>query len=169
MAQKIEIVEKEIGHVLEIEENASMLKLPSLMGKDLTLILDYMKEKNVTPEEAPYGRYLDIDWDSQMKKGLLADMIDVFTKKWHFTVGFPTQRELEQSGNIKHKFFEKKKYVQTTHMGPYQKVGKTYKSMYIWAKNENLELENISIEFYLNDPKETKKNDLKTLVLIPIK
>ena len=169
MLPKIELVTKEIGNVIEIEENASMFKLPSIMGKDLSLISEYLKKNEVITEEPPYAQYLDIDWDAQMKKGMLADFIDVFTKKWHFVVGFQIPQKIESSENMLHGFIEQKTYIQTTHFGPYHKVGKTYERMYEWGNKENLKLENKSIEFYLNDPRETKKNELETLVLIPIK
>ena len=169
MAQKIEIIEKEIGHVIEIEENVSVFKLPSIMGKDLKLISEYLEEKSVKSKDAPYARYLDIDWDVQTQKGMLANLIDLFTKKWHFLNGFTIPTELEAKDNMKTDLIKLKKYVQTTHFGPYQKVGNTYKNMYVWAKEQNFELVGESIEFYLNDPRETKKELLETLVLIPIK
>ena len=169
MSPKIELVRKEIGDVLKIEESASMFKLPSLMGKDLNLILEYLKEQDVKTNEPPYARYLDIDWDAQMKKGMLSDLFDAFTKKWHFFVGFSIPKSVESRGNIIHELIEQRKYIQTTHFGPYHKVGDTYKRLYEWAKNENLDLEHQSIEFYLNDPKETEKKDLETLVLIPVR
>ena len=37
-----------------------------------------------------------------------------------------------------------------------------------WARTQGLSYENESIEFYLNDPKDTKKESLKTMVLIPV-
>ncbi len=169
MNPKIEIVEKEIGFVIEIEEKASTFKLPLVMGKDLKQISEYLKENNVNSKNAPYARYLDINWDVQTQKGMLANLIDLFTKKWHFLNGFTTPTKLEAKDNMKTDLIKLNKYVQTTHLGPYQKVGDTYKKMYAWAKGQNLELVGESIEFYLNDPRETKKEFLETLVLIPIK
>lgn len=40
--------------------------------------------------------------------------------------------------------------------------------MYAWSKEQNLSLQGESLEFYLNDPRETDKKDLETQVLIPI-
>ena len=54
------------------------------------------------------------------------------------------------------------------HIGPYQKVGETYKKMVKFAKENNLALENESIEYYLNDPSTVTKDKLETEVLIPI-
>ena len=89
---KIEVVEKEIGNVIEIEEMIPMWKMPSIMGKDFSLITEYIKTKNIKDTGKPYARYLDIDWEAQMAKGVIANFIEIFTKKWHFQVGIPTSK-----------------------------------------------------------------------------
>lgn len=166
--EEIGIIEKEIGAVIEIEERVPVWKMPSVMGKDFNLILEYLKSKGVDCKEAPYARYLDIDWDLEMKKGAFANFIGVFTKKWHFQAGIPTSKKIEGADNLVERQIRNKKYVKTIHCGPYQKVGVTYKKMYTWAKSQNLSLENESIEFYMNDPRDTKKESLETMVLIPV-
>lgn len=166
--EEIEVIEKEIGDVIEIEERVSMLKMPSVMGKDFTLILEYLKTKDVRCKEAPYARYLDIDWEVEMKKGMFANIISAFTKKWHFQIGMPTEKKIGGTDNMISKHIKTEKYIKTHHYGPYQKVGGTYKKMCAWAKTKNLTLDKESFEFYLNDPGETKKEDLKTMVLIPV-
>lgn len=165
---EIEIIEKEIGHVIEIEEQVPVWKMPSVMSKDFNLILEHLKFKGVDCNEAPYARYLDIDWDLEMKKGIFVNFIRMFTKRWHFQVGMPTTTKIEGVNNLIDRQIQNKKYVKTFHYGPYQKVGSTYKKMYDWAKAQNMSFENESIEFYLNDPRDTKKESLKTMVLIPL-
>lgn len=49
----IEIIEKEIGDVIEIEERVPVWKMPSVMSKDFNLILEYLKSKGVNCKEAP--------------------------------------------------------------------------------------------------------------------
>lgn len=166
--EEVEIIEKQIGDVIEIEERVPVWKMPSAMSRDLTLILEYLKSKGVDCKEAPYARYLDIDWDLEMKRGAFANFIGMFTKKWHFQAGMPTSTKIKGANNLVDRNIQKKKYVKTIHYGPYQSVGITYKKMYVWVKAQNLSFENESIEFYLNDPKDTEKNSLETMVLIPI-
>ncbi len=166
--EKIEIIEKEISDVIEIEERAPMWKMPSAMARDFTLILELLKSKGIDCKEAPYARYLDIDWDLEMKKGVFVNFIGMFTKPWHFQAGMHVSSKIEGADNLVCRTIKKQKYVKTIHYGPYQKVGATYKKMYIWAKAQKLSLENESMEFYLNDPKNTEKNSLETMVLIPI-
>ena len=45
---------------------------------------------------------------------------------------------------------------------------KTYKKMIKWVDENDLKVKNESIEIYLNDPGDTKKEDLETEVLIPL-
>jgi effector-binding domain-containing protein len=165
---EIEIVEKEIGAVIEIEERVSVWKMQSVMSKDFKSIMEYLKSKGVDGKEAPYARYLDIDWDLEMKRGALADFIRVLTKQWHFQVGIPTATMTEGADNLICRRIQNKKFVKAFHYGPYRKIGVTYKKMYAWARDRDLSFESESIEFYLNDPRETKKESLKTMVLIPV-
>ena len=169
MKSKIEIIEREIGTVIEVEENIPMWKMPSTMGRDFNLILEHIEKHGNIRYEIPYARYLEIDWESEMSKGLLTTFIEVFTKKWHFQAGIPVSEEITVSHPLKSGFIKKSQYVKTIHHGAYHKVGKTYKILYSWAVEQQLCLGQESIEFYLNDPREVKKEALETMVLIPVR
>ena len=169
MSTKIEIIEKENGNALEIYEEISMMQMSKVMGSDYTKILDYLKSQNSEMLGAPYARYLDIDWEKETNKGFFGILKDIFAKKWKIQIGMISSGKLDAKENIKPAVYENKKYVKTIHKGPYQKVGATYKALYAYIKENNLNPENESFEFYLNDPKETKKEELETEVLIPLK
>lgn len=165
---EIEIIEREIGNVVEIEEAIPMWKMPSVMGKDFDDLYKYLKANGDDCKEAPYARYVDIDWSVETSKGFFRILLDLLFKKWHFYAGIPLPAKLEGSDNIKAAVIQNKKYIQAMHKGPYHKVGDTYKKMYAWSKEQNLSLQGESLEFYLDDPRETDKNDLETQVLIPL-
>ena len=168
MNTDFEIIEKEIGNVIEIEENEATWKLPSIMKKDYKKIFEYLKSQNTECSDAPYAHYLDVDWDAQINKSTFSNFLDIFTKKWHFWAGVPTSLKLDGEENLKSREIGKRRYAKAIHLGPYQKVGKTYENMYKWIKEQGLTEKNESFEFYLNDPRNTKKELLETLVLIPI-
>ena len=168
MKDEFEIVEKEIGATLEIEKRAPIWKMPSVMGRDYRRLSEYLKSQDCESSGAPYTRYLDIDWETQLSHNPIANLLGMFTKKWRFQVGMPTSRELVGEGDIKASVIEKKRYVRALHRGPYKKVGKTYAGMYVWMKKNGLSPGDESIESYLNDPTETGQEDAETLVLIPI-
>lgn len=167
----MKIIEKTIGYVIEIERRISILKMPKTMGEDYKSIFKYLEENGVetSTDTMPYTRYLDIDWSSQMKKGALANFIDVFTKKWHFHDGVQSPQKLSDKEEFISRRFTKRKYLRAMHYGPYKKVSETYRKMWNYAKENKLKLENESFEFYLNDPTTVKKEDIETEVLIGIK
>ncbi len=164
----IEIVEVEIGSVVEIEETIQMWKMPSVMGKDYGELFSYLKAEECECDEAPYARYVGIDIAAETSQGFFRMLIDLIFKKWHFFAGVPVLKKLEGQDRIKPAIIEKQKYIQTMHKGPYHKVGDTYKAIYKWSQEQNLELGDQSIEFYLNDPRETDKKDLETRVLVQV-
>ncbi|MGD8780636.1 MAG: GyrI-like domain-containing protein [Ignavibacteria bacterium] len=157
MGKEIEIIEKEFQNTLEINIEVPMWKMPSVIGNSYKTIVNYLKSKNLEPSEAPYVRYLNIDWDILYKESKLTGFFKMFTRKWSMLIGFPVKEKLEGG-----------KYVKAMHKGPYQKCGETYKKMISFMKQENLQFKNESIEYYLNDPKTVKKEDLETLVLIHV-
>ncbi|MCJ7802339.1 MAG: GyrI-like domain-containing protein [Candidatus Marinimicrobia bacterium] len=171
MKNDIKIIEKEIGYVIEIEEKVSMFKMPKLLGQNYKSIFAYFAEKNIkeSGDTMPYTRYLDIEWEKQMKRGAIGNIVDAFTKKWHFQVGVPSTKKLDSKERMISNKISNKKYIRTMHYGPYQKVGETYKIMWEFAQDNNLKLENESIEHYLNDPSTVSKDKIETEVLIGIK
>jgi len=164
------VIERSIGYVIEIERLVSMMKMPKMMGQDYKAIFKYLDENGIEPSDKtmPYTRYLDVDWESQMKKGALANFIEVFTKKWHFQDGIQSSKKLADKGEFVSRRITKKQYLRSMHYGPYQKVSETYKKMWKFAQENKLKLENESIEFYLNDPTKVTKEEIETEVLIPI-
>ncbi len=164
----MEIIEKEIGHVIEIEEQVPMWKMPSIMGRDFNRIIEHINNQDGVDMEIPYARYLGVDWESQMSKSAFANFIEIFTKKWHFQAGIPVSQETADKFPLKYTFLKKTQYIKAIHIGAYQNVGKTYKTMYSLAIEKKLLLDNESIEFYLNDPRKVEKKLLETMVLIPI-
>lgn len=171
MKNDIKIIENEIGYVIEIEENVSMFKMPKLMGQNYKTIFAYFAEKGIQNSEdtIPYTRYLDIEWEKQMKRGAIGNMVDAFTKNWHFHVGVPSTKKLGNKDRMISNKISQKKYIGTMHYGPYQKVGNTYKKMWKFAQDNNLKIDNESIEYYLNDPTTVTKDKIETEVLIGIK
>ncbi len=169
MAHQIEVIEKEIGNALEIYEEIKMMEMPKVMGADYKKILEHLKNNNSEMLGAPYARYIGVDWEVETNKGFFGILKDVFTKKWKIQIGMVSSKKLTENGNIKPIVHENKKYVKTIHKGPYQKVGATYKALFNYIKENNLDPENESFEFYLNDPGKVSKEELETEVLIPVK
>jgi effector-binding domain-containing protein len=164
----MEIIEKEIGQVIELEENVSMFQMPGAMGKNFKELMTFMESKNIKCTDVPYARYVNIDLDSEVNKGFISMVIDMFTRKWHFFSGFSVPEKVEVVGRIKHSFIPKQKYIKAIHKGHYHKVGDTYKKIHSYIKSEGIKVGSESFEFYMNDPHKTKPEDLETVVLMPV-
>ena len=166
---QIEIIEKEIGNVIEIEEKIPMWKMPFFMKKNYKRIMDYIDTHNKDSAGIVYARYLNVDWESLINKSSFRNFIDIFIQKWHFCAGISTSLKLEDHDNIKSNFIQNKKYVKIIHYGDYRKLSDAYKELYRLSKEQSILLKNESIEIYMNDPKTTKKEDLETTILVAIK
>jgi hypothetical protein len=59
--------------------------------------------------------------------------------------------------------------IQVLHVGPYDRVGDSYRKLGAYAKEYGLELESIGHEVYLNDPRRTAPEKLKTIVRMPVR
>ena len=165
----IELIEKEIGNVVEIEENTYVWQMPSVMSRNFERLADYA-DAGCSEESgfSPYARYVGFDWEQELSKGMIDNILSMFIKKWHYFTGFPTQQKLDDADAIKANRIEKRRYVKACHFGPYHKVGSTYRKMFEWAKKQKIVLGNESIEFYRNDPAEVEKEKIETMVLIPV-
>lgn len=168
MNAKFEIIEKAIGPVIEIEEQTKVMSMPATFGRDYKRIMDYIASQGAEYSDMPYARYLDMDWEKELGKGKLAMFFDVFTKTWHYYAGIPSSKPLPGEGRLKFSDYPKRRYARAVHYGPYQESGKTYKALYQWAGSQGYTLANEAIEFYVNDPSEVSKEEIETIILIPL-
>ena len=83
-------------------------------------------------------------------------------------IGMAVEAPVEGNGEIEAVAIESRKCLRTIHRGPYQKVGDTYKEIVDWAEASNVELANHTMENYINDPTTVAKEDIETLILIPV-
>ncbi|CAA0082514.1 Uncharacterised protein [BD1-7 clade bacterium] len=168
MATPIDVVEKELGPVIEIDVNTAMWKMPATMREGFEVLSDVTEQAGVDCTLAPYARFLEIDWSAEAKRGFLSTLIQVFSKPSHFRMGMPISAPIPHVDDIRSEILANRRYVRAVHVGPYQEVGDTYKRMAVWAQDNNLALAPESIELYLNDPRITEKDQLQTELLIPL-
>ncbi len=166
--QKIEIVTRERVSVLKITATAGMFQMPKVMGGGFMRIAAFMEAQGCAPKQAPYARYLHVDWDEFANEGKLTAFFKMFSRKFTFEMAFPLECDLDGEGEIELGELPGGRYVQCLHRGPYHKVGKTYEQMQAWMAKEGYRPGAESVEIYMNDPREVAKSDLETVVLIPI-
>lgn len=146
------------------------MKLGKIMGPAYHEILNLITKQGLscTEKDVPFTQYNHLDWDRVNQTGFFAMVYLLFFHKWNIDMGIPCPESAQGEGRIKKLYVEEGKYVRMIHTGPYQKVGDTYKKIIEYAKKENLQLKNHSLEFYLNDPRNTPESELKTEVLVPV-
>lgn len=166
MNYTIRIVEREEQKALIIRDCVGMLKLPKVMGPAYMKIADYLKTNGIEPQEAPFTSYRVDDWDAVVQISGFKMVLSIFTKKWDIEMGFPTKMELNGTDEIEVMTIPAGAFVETLHIGPYQKVGEAYKAIYHHAKENDLVLDNKSYEFYLNDPGNVAKEKLETRIWV---
>ncbi len=166
--EKFEILEKEIGPTVEIEEKVKVWQMPKTFGRDFEKINNYLVSNSAECSGMPYARYVDMDWEKEISRGLLANIVAVLFKRWHFFAGLPSSKMLESSGELQTQDIKSQKYARALHKGPYKDVGPTYKALYEWANAQGITLKNEAIEYYLNDPAEVKPAEIETEIFIPL-
>ena len=169
LPNEFEIIEKEIGPVIEIEERVPVWRMPATFGRDYKCISDYIASQDAEVVGMPYARYQKMDWDVEFNRNKLSTFFSLFTKKWHFFVGMPSSKALSGKDELQAKVLTQKFYVKGVHYGPYKECSATYKALYQWSQTKGLILQNEAIESYVNDPNEVDKSEIETLILIPIK
>ena len=168
VTETFEIVEKEIGPVVEIEENVKVWQMPKTFGRYYEAINNYLLSHDAKCSAMPYARYVDMDWEIEVNRGTLGNLIAVLFKRWHFYAGLPSTKMLPSSGEFKAQEMKTQKYARALHKGPYKDVGPIYKALFEWARTQNVRLKNEAMEFYLNDPSEVKAEDIETEIYIPL-
>jgi effector-binding domain-containing protein len=168
MTAGFKIIDKDVEYTLEIEKNIAMWKMPQEIGQGYKAIIDYLKEKGTEPAGIPYVHYLGIDWGSIGRKNKIKSILQIFTRKWRLRIGFPVRERIEGNDYIVAGSIPAGRYIQALHRGPYEGLETTYGELRDWAKQQNLRIANETIERYLSNPQTVKKEDLETIVLVPI-
>ena len=166
--ETFEILEKEIGPVVEIEENIKVWQMPKTFGRDYEKINNYLVSNDAECSGVPYARYVDMDWEKEVNRGLFASIATILFKNWHFFAGLPSSKMLQSRGEHHAQVLKSQKYARALHKGPYKDVGPTYKALYEWSIAQGITLKNEAIECYLNDPSEVKPTEIETEILLPL-
>ena len=168
MSIDIRIEQQPPLHALEIARNAPMWQIPKFLGSDFPRIDKHITAQGGKRAGAPYARYMEIDWQQMRHCGPLKMLWLMLTSKQPMRIGMAVEAPLEGDGDIEAVAIESQTCVRTIHRGPYQKVGDTYKKIVDWAEANDVELADCPMENYINDPTTVAKEDIETLILIPV-
>jgi effector-binding domain-containing protein len=127
-------------------------QLPELMGPSYGKILEYLGPKGVQPSGPPFVAYHNMDMAA----------LDV-------EIGFPVPSRQEGSGDVQPGKIPGGKVAVTMHTGPYNTIRESYAALSSFIQEQGLKMEAFCYEVYLNDPRETPPEALKTEIYFPIK
>ncbi len=156
-------------HAIAIKAECKMLQMGKVMGQAFSRITEHLKSKDVEFKQEPFARYYDFKFEEMVNQGFLKMFLGMFTYIWRFEAGFGLDSAIEAPKGMEHLEYQYGKVATCMHKGPYQKVGATYKALYLWMMEKGLQPQDTSFELYLNDPKTTPAKELETKILVPCK
>ncbi|MBI9018518.1 MAG: GyrI-like domain-containing protein [Phycisphaerae bacterium] len=168
METRCEIKDFPLRHTLSVRAQVSTMKLGKIFGKTYEYIIKYLQKNNIEPIEFPYSKYFGADWDRMAKLKGFRKFWFIMTRKWDIEIGFIIPEPDKGSGDIQPGTIKNSQAIYATHIGPYQKVGKTYEDILQWATQQGCQLADHSYEFYQNDPTTTPAAELRTEIVIPL-
>lgn len=166
---EIRVVEREAQAVLQTESRSSVFGIPKALASAYDSINSLIKSSGAASAGQPFSEYLDVDWDMLINSGNFKVFMSMVFNKVHMKPGIPVSGVVASHGHVVSTEIPAGPYLVTNHIGPYQKVGDTYRRMAIWAKENGVALERRSYECYISDPTEVPAEEIITEVLVPVR
>lgn len=167
---EIRVITVEEKQAIVIKDKVGMMKLASIMGPAYSKIQEVCQFEGVHIDEVPFTSYVVENWQKTTQMGFFAMIANVLFHKWEIEMGFLINGKaaLDHLDDIDVITIPGGQYLEAKHIGPYQKVGDTYKKLYAFACKNNLAMGPKSYEYYENDPTITPQEKLETKVLVPL-
>jgi effector-binding domain-containing protein len=150
--ENMEVRETAEKDTVSIRTSTPVEKLSEVMGQAYGEIMQHLGPKGIQPTGPPFAIYYNMDMTN----------LDV-------EMGFPVASSVEGAGRVKSSKLPGGRAAVTIHVGPYEKIDEAYNGLMAFVKEKGLETDVFSYEFYLNDPREEKPEDLQTEIYFPIK
>jgi effector-binding domain-containing protein len=152
MSYPSEAVEQPAQPVLSIRTRTTVQNLPHVLGKSFQDIVQLLTELGEFPAGAPFVAYYNMDMQD----------LDI-------EIGFPVSRELQGKGEIHSSEIPGGKYATCLYTGPYPEMPPAYEALNAWIQANGYEPTGLVYEHYLNSPQEVSPQELKTLIMFPLK
>ncbi|MEM1090593.1 MAG: GyrI-like domain-containing protein [Pseudomonadota bacterium] len=169
MAETIEVIEREAQPVLVVHSTASVFKIAKTLANSFDQVTTQIRVSGTESVGAPFARYSGIDWADVTSKGVLGQIWQMLTEKMNISAGMPVADGAEGKGAVEAIELPAGRYLRTFHVGPYQKVGNTYKKLVAWAAEQNLTMDSWSCESYVDDPTTKPMAEVRTEVFVALK
>lgn len=166
---KISIENIEQQPSLEISKTVPLWKIPRTLAQCWHQIKSHMKTEGLEQVKKPYAKFINIDWQEATNANVFTQISQLLFGKQKIAVGIRVDEAKPLNGEITATNISAGDYVKAIHVGGIHNVGESYKQIVKWAENQNIKLQNTSIEIYTHAPGDVKTSEMETILLIPIK
>jgi effector-binding domain-containing protein len=152
MLNECKVVRREQVNTLCVRTRVPFEELPNAIGKAYGQEYGFIQDNNLEPIEFPYAAYFNMD---------MADL-DV-------EIGVVISTPSEGNENVKGGIINEGEYLTIVHVGPYEECGPSYEDLEKWVRLNGREHTGVYYEFYHNDPKEVKPEEIMTTIMVQLK
>jgi AraC family transcriptional regulator len=126
-------------------------KTPMAIGEGLSAVMQYAGNLGVSPSGTPFTAYHGISRENM-----------------NIEVGFPFREKIKGKGNIKSGEIPEGRYAVCIHTGPYELLGSARAALHHWVSKNRYKANEVSYEFYLNNPLKVQPEKLRTKIMFQV-
>ena len=152
MTYTCEAVEKERQPVLSIRTRIPVERLPEALGNGYRSVYQYLSELGQPPQGPPFVAYYNMDMQD----------LDI-------EIGCPVGHDLPGKEDVQSGEIPAGKFATTLYTGPYPGMPPAYQALTEWVQAQGYQPTGVVYEHYLNDPGITPPEELKTLIVFPLR
>ena len=149
---KVEIKELKQQSTLVIRKSIKEGEIGAAFGVIFPKIGQFLGTKGIAPLGPPIAKYL------KHEGGV-----------FEVEAGFPVPEGTKGEGDIVAGSLPAGKAAAVTHLGPYEKLSKTYELLHKWLQDNKKETSGPVWEVYVSDPTTAKPEEIRTDIFKPIK
>ncbi len=146
------IRDQESQPFLAIRLRTPAAELPAKLGESYGTIMAHMTGGGQHPAGMPFVAYYNMDIED----------LDV-------EIGIPTAEILAGDGDIYGAEIPAGKVAECVYTGPYSGMRPAYDQLAAFVAEQGVEVTGIAYEMYIDDPGDTPEEELRTLILFPLK
>jgi effector-binding domain-containing protein len=147
-----ETIELEAQPTLSIRTRTSIGDMPQTLDEGYGTIAGYLNDLGEKPAGSPYVAYFNMDMEN----------LDI-------ELGIPVGKELQGQGRITVCQMPGGTAATCVHTGPYDGLKEAYRALSQWIQEQGHQMAGVAYEVYVDDPRDTPPEQLRTRILFPLK
>jgi len=167
---KVEILKRDKVIGVEYSEDAKIFSIAKVMQKAFGLLVNELKRQKCGQENTTlvYTRYRDIDFKKMAQMNFFQKLVGMFDT-FKMDMGISSKTFDPNNSAFKTGEIPAGEYVQYLHVGAYKKMHSAYDTLAKYILDNDLEVENVSYDLYLNNPEEVSEDKLETIIMVQLK